>query len=61
MMDKRKGIAFQNFVAQVEKAFAARDTVTIETSKFITDIDSGIGSAAGHANAYRRAKLSNRR
>jgi hypothetical protein len=41
MADKRKGIAFQNFVAQVEKAFAARDNVTVETGKFITDIDSG--------------------
>lgn len=39
-VDKRKGIAFQNFVAMVEKAFAARDNVTVEAGKFITDIDS---------------------
>jgi hypothetical protein len=40
-VDKRKGIAFQNFVAIVERAFAVRDNVTVEVGKFITDIDSG--------------------
>lgn len=40
MADKRKGIAFQNFVAMVEKAFATKDNVSVESGKFITDIDS---------------------
>lgn len=39
-MDKRKGIAFQNFVAQVERAFSSRDNVQIESPKFISDVDS---------------------
>lgn len=40
MADKRKGIAFQNFVGMIEKAFAVRDNVTVEVGKFITDVDS---------------------
>ncbi len=38
--DKRKGIAFQNFVAQVERAFAANQSVEVVSPKYITDLDS---------------------
>ncbi|WP_426029702.1 restriction endonuclease [Caulobacter sp. DWP3-1-3b2] len=41
MADKRQGIPFQNFVAQIEHAYATNGNVIVESPKFITDMDSG--------------------
>jgi len=41
MTDKRKGIAFQNLVAQIERAFSLQDGATVESPKFITDRHTG--------------------